>query len=350
MKLVRRFVLLAVALGAAAVLFAAYKSNHAPDLSVATWTGDYGLAQKSAQMSVFARTTGADVRFAVYDGGTAEIARQVAARAVRWDVADMELSDAVAACQAGLLEKISVPANDFVPGAVGPCWVATAVYARVAAFDPARFGGLRPQRLSDVFDLKRFAGPRALNDTPKGNLEMALLADGVPSADVYRTLSTPAGLARAFAKLSTLKPALVWAQGGETPLSLVTGGRAAFAMVLNGDLPSSGLSAIWDGQQYAFDVLAIPKGARHRQLAGDYIRFATSIPVLGAFSSWLPYGPPRLAARALVGRNPATKISMVPYQPTAGGRMAHALAVDETWWLAHAAAMDLAWRAWRAAP
>lgn len=38
------------------------------------------------------------------------------------------------------------------------------------------------------------------------NLEFALLADGVKVEDVYRVLSTPAGVERAFAKLSELKP------------------------------------------------------------------------------------------------------------------------------------------------
>ena len=36
-------------------------------------------------------------------------------------------------------------------------------------------------------------------------LEFALIADGVPTSEVYETLGTEEGLARAFAKLDTIK-------------------------------------------------------------------------------------------------------------------------------------------------
>jgi hypothetical protein len=49
-----------------------------------------------------------------------------------------------------------------------------------------------------------------MRKTAKYSLEIALLADGVPPGDVYKVLSTPSGVDRAFKKLDELKPEIVW--------------------------------------------------------------------------------------------------------------------------------------------
>jgi putative spermidine/putrescine transport system substrate-binding protein len=351
-----------LAIWAAGFLLYVWKSAGGRPLTVATWAGAYGHAQISAQISPFARMSGADVRIAIYDGGTHDIARQESAKSYDWDVIDMELPDAVAACRAGLLERVDAarlppspmgtPAQrDFLPGAIGPCWVADAVYSRLIAFDRRRFGSMPPKTLADVFDLKKFPGPRALSHSAKYNLEMALLADGVKPAEVYAVLATPAGLARALAKLETIRTALVWPEPGETPAKLLTNGRAAFAAVLNGELldamqSETPFGTIWDGQLYEFDVLAVPRGNPRRNQAFDFLRYATNAPALGRLASWVPYGPARLSARRLVGPNPDLKMALTPFQPPTGNRLATALAVDDDWWQRHGTAAEAAWQAW----
>jgi putative spermidine/putrescine transport system substrate-binding protein len=355
-------IVLSIAL--AAFFFFLAKANRGSALTVVTWTGNYGRAQANAQMIPFARAIGAGVRIAEYDGGTAEIARAVATKAYDWDVIDMELPDAVAACRAGLLERIDAGAlprapdgraavRDFLPGAVGPCWAASVVYSRIVAFDARRFSGEAPATLADVFDAKKFPGSRALPRTAKYNLEMALLADGVPPGEIYETLSTPAGIVRALGKLDALGSDLVFPAEGDAPLKMVLEGRAAFAAAFNGDVfevpgHGAGLGVVWDRQLYEFDVLAVARGNPRRNLAMDYIRFATSAKTLGALASWLPYGPARLSAQAFVGANPDLKIAMTPFQPTAGGRFVTAFAVDDAWWRLHGADVDVLWQAWLA--
>ncbi len=111
----------------------------------------------------------------------------------------------------------------FVPGSIGPCWIGSQVYSQVMVTAP----GLKkaPANLADFFDTQKFPGRRALSRaSAKFNLEMALLADGVAPGDVYKTLETPQGLDRAFAKLKTLNP--IWAHDSVGALEWLKDGQA----------------------------------------------------------------------------------------------------------------------------
>jgi putative spermidine/putrescine transport system substrate-binding protein len=359
-------VLIATLVLSVVVLFGyMWLTRHGPRLTVVTWAGQYGHAQASALLVPFARRSGVDVRIAEYDGGTAELARQVAANEYAWDVVDLELPDAVAACRQGLLEPMDAAAlpagpngtpaaRDFLAGAIGPCWIGSVVYSQVIAYDPRRFAGGEPSSLADFFDLKKFPGPRALRRSgPKFNLEMALLADGVASGEVYAALSTPQGVARALAKLDTIRGALVWSSSDDPPVRMVADGRAAFTTVLNGDVfdavtHGSRLSVIWDRQLYEFEAFGIPKGNPKRSLAMDFIRFATQAENLGAVASWVPYGPARASALPYVGDNPDLKIAMRPHLPTTPEHFATAFAINDQWWRLHGADVEVLWQAWLA--
>jgi putative spermidine/putrescine transport system substrate-binding protein len=345
-----------------AVLFGyLWMAKHGPDLTVATWSGTYGHAQTTAQVLPFARASGANARITVYDGGTAELARQVASKQYAWDVVDLELPDAVAACRRGLLEPIdpaelpaapdgAPAAEDFLPGAIGPCWVASVIYSQIVAYDPRRFAGAMPASLADFFDAAKFPGPRAMNrSSAKLNVEMALLADGVAPKDVYTLLSTPQGVARALAKLDTLRGNVIWWTADDPPARMLAEGRAAFATIRNGDVFDAatngrGLGVIWDRQLYQFEAFGIPKGNPKRALAMDFIRFATLAERMAGVADWVPYGPARRSAVALVGANPDLKIAMTPYLPTA--HFETAFAVDDEWWRLHGADVETLWQAW----
>ncbi|MDE2494234.1 MAG: extracellular solute-binding protein [Alphaproteobacteria bacterium] len=340
-----------------------WMTNKSPKLTVVSWPGQYGHAQASALLRPFADRSGVDVRIAEYDGGTAELARQVAAKKYSWDVIDMELPDAVTACARGLLEPIDAStlpmgpagtpaAQDFLPGAIGPCWVGSVVYSQTIAYDRHRFAGEQPATLADFFNLKKFPGPRALHGTnPKFNLELALLADGVPPGKVYAVLSTPQGVARALAKLDTIRGALVWWTNDDSPVRMLADGRAAFSTILNGDIFNAAmhgrnLGVIWDRQLYEFDAFGVPKGDPKRGLATDFIRFATQAARLAGVSDWVPYGPARRSAAPYVGENPELNVAMTPFLPTS--HFATAFAVDDEWWRQHGAAVDVLWQAWLA--
>lgn len=331
-----------------------------PILTVTTWPGPYGRAQGAAMMHPYGADKHMDVRPAEYDGGLADLTQAVAAHAYGGDVIDMELPDAVAACRKGLLEKIDATtlppgadglaaAKDFVPGAIGPCWVGSAVYSHVLIFAPGKFA-TPPTSIADFFDLAKFPGRRALHGGAKYNLELALLADGVPPGRIYAALATDAGLARAFAKLATIRDALLWLPDAGSAIDLVRTGQAAFASALSGDVYDSSQhgfvpDVIWDRQLYEMDVLAVPLGDPKRDQAMDYVRYATGSVPLAGVASWTALGPPRRSSQPLVGVNPELKTPMAPFLPTLPGHFATAFAVDDGWWLDHGDAIAPRWQA-----
>jgi putative spermidine/putrescine transport system substrate-binding protein len=334
-------------------------------LQVVSWGGAYGRAQTLAYFHPYADKTRVDVLVGSYGGGLKEIAAQVAAHDVRWDVVDLEWEDAASACRQGLLERLdgielppgangALAARDFVPGALGPCWVGSAVYSQVIGYDAARFADHPPATLADFFDLARFPGPRALRDDgPKFNLELALMADGVPPWQVYSVLATREGQDRAFAKLDTIKPAIIWWKRVAEPADMLAKGTATMATVLNArifDLAAEPkIGTIWDGQLYQLDVFGIPKGDPRKKRALDFIRFATAPAPLAEAARYLPYGPARRSALALIERNPDTHEDMRPHLPTAPENFAHALAVDPDWWAKEGPELEARWARWRMA-
>jgi putative spermidine/putrescine transport system substrate-binding protein len=312
----------------------------------------------------FGHANGYDVRFAVYDGGLKELTQMVGRGQYEWDVIDLELPDAIAACRQGLLEHIdaaSLPpgadgtpaAKDFVKAAIGPCWVGSVVYSQVITYAPANFHGDVPKTAADFFDLKRFPGTRALRRNAKFNLELALLADGMNPADVYDALLTPVGIDRALTKLSALKGSLVWWDSSADAVAMVADGRAAMATALNGDVYDAAqhhhpVNVIWDSQLYELDVFGVPKGNPHKDVALDFVRFATGSQPLADVSSWVGYGPARRSSVPLVGKNPELGTDMTPFLPTLPAHFATAFAVDEEWWQLHGPDIEPRWQVWLA--
>ncbi len=63
---------------------------------------------------------------------------------------------------------------------------------------------------------------------------------------------------------------------------------------------------VWDGQIYENESYVVPKGAPNKDLAMDFIRYATSTEGLRAQASHISYGPPRKSANLDRSSTPAT--------------------------------------------
>ncbi len=338
----------------------------AQQVNVLSWGGAYGKSHVEAYAKPFEAKTGIKVVMSDADNPATPIKAQVEAGNVSVDVASVEYADALRLCDEGMLEPIDpailepgadgTPATeDFIPGAVSECFVATDVFSTVLAFDTSKYPDGGPTRLADFFDLDKFPGKRAMRKSPKVNLEMALMADGVAPADVYKVLSTPEGVDRAFAKLDTIKKNVVWWEAGAQPPQLLADGEVALAIAYNGRIFNAAVTEgkpfkiVWDGQVYELEGWVIPKGAPNLEAAKSFVAFSTGSAPQAKAAEWISYGPPRKSASALVGVfQEDGKTQMLPHLPTAEANLTNALASDLDFWVDHDGQLNERFNAWLA--
>ena len=231
----------------------------------------------------------------------------------------------------------TAPEDDFIEGALTDCAVANIVWSTVYAYNSDVVEG-DPKTMADFFDLEAFPGKRGLRKSAKANLEMALIADGVPAAEVYDVLETDEGVDRAFAKLDTIKDSIVWWEAGAQPPQLLADGEVAMSTAYNGRIFNAAIGEdqpfeiVWDGQILDFDLFVIPKGAPNKELALDYIKFSTDTQRLADQAQWISYGPARKSSGELVGLYQDGETEMAPHMPTAEANMTNALVNDFEFW------------------
>ncbi len=337
----------------------------AGELNVVSWGGAYTNSQIKAYQEPFAQMTGTKVNSIDYNGGLAEVKAQVEANNVSWDIVDVELSDAVRGCDEGLFVKIDpsilppapdgTPAmKDFLPGTVVDCAVSTIIWSTVYGYDDDRIGPKKPKTMADFFDVKTWPGKRGLRKNPKPNLEFALIADGVPVKDVYKTLSTPEGVDRAFAKLDTIKKNAVWWEAGAQPPQLLADGEVSMTTAYNGRLfnavanEGKHFKIVWDGQVWDLDLWAIPKGAPHEKTAMDFLKFSTDTKQLAEQAKYISYGPARASSIPLIGMDATGKIDMGPQMPTAPDNFKNALQNSYEFWADNQDSLNERFNAWLA--
>ena len=165
------------------------------DVTVMSWGGAYGAAQTEGHVKPWSAATGNAAVMVDSDNPAPAIKAMVEAGNVTVDVASVEYADAIRLCDEGILEPIDVAslpagsdgvaaADDFLPGAVTECGVSTDIWSNVFAYDTTKFPE-GPKTVADFFDLEKFPGKRGLKKGAKAVLELALLGDGVPPAEVY---------------------------------------------------------------------------------------------------------------------------------------------------------------------
>ena len=91
--------------------------------------------------------------------------------------------------------------------------------------------------------------------------------------------------------------------------------------------------------------LGRPKGDPKKDMAMDFIRYATGTMALAHAADWIALGPARRSSWPKVGDNPDLKIAMSPLLPTRD--FATAFAVDDGWWLTHGARLETRFQAWK---
>lgn len=337
----------------------------ADEMTIVSWGGAYQNSQQKAYFDPYVADTGITITTDESSGEAVTKLRAMAeAGNITWDLVDVTAADAMRLCDEGLAMEIDfddmlAPApdgtsatEDFGDTLVSDCAIPQIVFSTTFGYRTDLID--QPTSVCDVFDLEGFPGKRALEKRPIGNMEWALICDGVPVEDVYDVLETEEGVARAFAKLDTIKDDVVWwSAGAETP-QLLADGEVVIGSTYNGRLFSAieeqgqPIGMLWDWQMFDLDVWIIPADLPEDRLARtlDFVRFATDTQRLADQAKYISYGPARASSAPLVGQHAELGIDMAPHMPTDPANAQNTFLFNYDWWASYRDDLDAQFQAW----
>lgn len=333
------------ALGAWAIIGGS--SSHARDLVVVSWGGAYQNAQQEQIFKPFIAATGVKMKDEDWNGGIGTLRAKSHGEGA-WDVVQVEADELEIGCEEGLYDKLDWAAlggrDKFLPAAAHDCGVGAIVWSTAIAYDKAKLANA-PTGWRDFWDVQKFPGKRSLRKGAKYTLEFALLADGVPAADLYETLATPAGIDRAFAKLDRLKPFLLWWEAGAQPLQLLASSEATMVSVYNGRVTAANkegknFGIVWPGSIYAVDSWVVMKNSPNKSDAAKFLQYATQPQVQAKIPAFVAYGATHKEAAALIDAATAMQL------PTTPANLADAIALDAQFWVANQDKLTERFNAW----
>jgi putative spermidine/putrescine transport system substrate-binding protein len=351
---------------AAAALLGSAGTVSAADLVFVSWGGAYTASQQNAYHDPYMKLH-PNVKIVNDDSSNNAVAKlraMVEANNVTWDLIDMVAADAILSCDEGMIEEIDfdkdlakapdgTPASkDFGDMIVSPCFIPQIIYSTTFGYRTDLVGKTPPTTIADVFDLKKYPGKRSLEKKAINNLEWALLADGVPVDQVYGLLATDKGVARAFAKLDTIKKSVVWWEKGAQTPQLLADGEIVMGSTYNGRLfaaieeEKQPIAMMWDWQVFDLDGWVVPKGSPNKKIVMDYLKFATDTQRLADQAKFISYGPARASSAPLVGKHATLGIDMAPHMPTDPANSKHALLYNFKFWADHSDDLNEKFAAW----
>jgi putative spermidine/putrescine transport system substrate-binding protein len=263
-------------------------------ITVTSWGGEYQAAQEQAIVEPFQRLTGALVETATTD--IVALRRQVLDGLVRWDVSDVLIEDVLPLANLGALEPLDYSAiqpHDIFPDVRLDHGIGSSYFSTVLSYRPERWPEQpAPTGWADFWNVDVYPGTRGLHRNPQTTLEFALLSDGVDMDGLY-----PLDLDRAFSRLTEIQPEIVlWWEQGAQPTQMISTGDLDMVGAWHSRIErirqeGAPVEIQWNGGALSGDAWVIPRNAPNKDVALDFINFATRAEVTAAFSSLVPFGP-----------------------------------------------------------
>ncbi len=336
-------------LAAAALTIACAPAALARDLTVASRGGVLLDAQRTVFFKPFTAATAIAVQEETREGGIDELrARKDGGGG--WDVVLLRGDELLAACDEGLLEKLDWGAvggkEHYLPAAISDCGVGSAISSTVLAWDRDKFAGT--PSWADFWDVAKYPGKRGLMRAARTNLEIALLADGVAPADVYRTLRTGDGVERAFRKLDQIRPYAVWWQTEQEAGRLLGSGEVLMSSASNAEVVITSraehrnFGMQWAGSLSSIESWGVMRGSPNLRQATQFIYFAGDSAIQARLVTLAPFAG---MARGALDGVPAEVVGSVSLAPA---NQSGALAVDEAFWRDNLDRLNQRFAAWLA--
>jgi putative spermidine/putrescine transport system substrate-binding protein len=265
---------------------------------------------------------------------------------IDWAVTELAGDDAVVAEKMDLLEPLDHKIIDFSGYPenlrdrkhIFP----KSVYSTVITYNTDVYkGDNHPKSWADFFDLQKFPGKRAMQNSPIENLEFALLADGVPADKLY-----PLDVDRAFKKLDTIKKAVsVWWTTGAQSAQVLVDKEVDMGTVWNGRswaLMKQGapIAIEWNQGAIKESAFGIPKGAPNAYWGQKFLALASEAKLQGVYADMLGY--PGLNLEALKYTDP----KVAPFLPTYPEYLNKQFWTNIAWWSDNGAPIKERWVRW----
>lgn len=261
----------------------------------AGYGGTYQDAVRAAALEPLAKELGITIREETISS-LADVKVQVEAGSPSMDLAEQNVNDCLTGSQQNLwapLDYKIIKTDGIDKSVVTKDWIGGLTnWSTVLAYSTKKFGDNPPKTWADFFDVKKFPGTRAMWNNPYHNIEIALLADGVPPDKLY-----PPDLDRAFKKLAELKPNItVWYTSGGQATQLLTDGEIDMMPFWNGRVSKvieggAPVGMTFNQGILAYDCTVVPRGAKNAELAMKVLNRLLSPDMQAAIPKLIPYGP-----------------------------------------------------------
>lgn len=266
-------------------------------VSYASYGGAYQEGVRKAILDHLPADYGMKVTDYVLSGGIRDIRTKVKANAVDIDVAELYGG----LCDSAVKEDLIIPLDySKIPNAAGipenlrkSHWIGFTAYSTVLAYNTDVYADNPPKNWADFFDVEKFPGSRSIGGTyPSTNMEIGLLADGVPKDKIY-----PLDMERSVKKWSGFKDNITvrWATGAQAT-QLATSEEVDMIAIWAARIDA----AIKEGAPYAYtledavmdvECLVVPKNSPNPEGAMRLINHLLDPKYQANLPDYIPYGP-----------------------------------------------------------
>lgn len=321
----------------AVVLAACTGGGSTQSLTMVTYGGDAVKPMAEAYAAPFEKDKGVKV---VQDSPTdySKLQSMQKARNVTWNVVNGDPYMTASKCG-----ELFAPLKGVDRSAIDKrfitddCSVPANTFSVVLMYDKKKFGDAPPTSWKDFFDTAKYPGKRGLWNSLGGNaLEIALLGDGVPQADLY-----PLDTKRAYKKLSGIKDDVTYYGSLAQSSEMLLNGQVSMVAALNtrahvaSKANPAKVGVSWNQALTTWESWTVPKGAANQKQSMALLNQVASPKAQARLAANYPVGP--TATDADLSKVPGPLRSWLPTTPE---HLKKSVIVDQKYYAKHYDALN----------